>query len=40
MFYFQIKKINIENGLKCLAIFKSNNLIGLLVLISLIGSKI
>ena len=40
MFYFQIKKINIRNGLECLAVFKSNNLIGLLVLISLIGSKI
>jgi len=40
MFYFQIKKINIRNDLECLAIFKSNNLIGFLVLISLIGSKV
>jgi 4-hydroxybenzoate polyprenyltransferase len=40
MFYFQLKKLNIKNSLKCLAIFKSNNLLGLLVLISLIGSKI
>jgi 4-hydroxybenzoate polyprenyltransferase len=40
MFYFQLKKLNIKDSLKCLAIFKSNNLLGLLVLISLIGSKI
>ena len=40
MFYFQLKKLNIKNSLKCLAIFKSNNLLGLLVLISLMGSKI
>ena len=40
MFYFQLKKLNIENSLECLTIFKSNNLLGLLVLISLIGSKI
>jgi len=40
MFYFQLKKLNIKNSLECLAIFKSNNLLGLLVLISLIGSKI
>jgi 4-hydroxybenzoate polyprenyltransferase len=40
MFYFQLKKLNIKNSLQCLAIFKSNNLLGLLILISLIGSKI
>ena len=40
MFYFQLKKLNIKNSLECLIIFKSNNLLGLLVLISLIGSKI
>ena len=40
MFYFQLKKLNIKNSLECLAIFKSNNFLGLLVLISLIGSKI
>jgi 4-hydroxybenzoate polyprenyltransferase len=40
MFYFQLKKLNIKNSLECLTIFKSNNLLGLLVLISLIGSKI
>ena len=40
MFYLQLKKLNIKNSLQCLAIFKSNNLLGLLILISLIGSKI
>ena len=40
MFYFQLKKLNIKNSLKCLAIFKSNNFLGLLVLISLVGGKI
>ena len=40
MFYFQLKKLNIENNLECLTIFKSNNLLGLLVLISLVGGKI
>jgi len=40
MFYFQLKKLNIKNSLECLTTFKSNNLLGLLVLISLIGSKI
>ena len=40
MFYFQLKKLNIKNSLECLAIFKSNNFLGLLVLISLVGGKI
>ena len=40
MFYFQLKKINIKNSFECFTIFKSNNLLGLLVLISLVGSKI
>ena len=40
MFYFQLKKLNIENSSECLSIFKSNNFLGLLVLISLIGGKI
>ncbi len=40
MFYFQLKKLNIEDSLECLSIFKSNNFLGLLVLISLIGGKI
>jgi 4-hydroxybenzoate polyprenyltransferase len=40
MFYFQLKKLDVKNSLECLTTFKSNNLLGLLVLISLIGSKI
>ena len=40
MFYFQLKKLNIKSSSECLAIFKSNNLLGLLVLISLICGKI
>jgi len=40
MFYFQLKKLDIKNSLGCLTIFKSNNLLGLLVLISLVGGKI
>ena len=40
MFYFQLKRLNIENSYECLSIFKSNNFLGLLVLISLIGGKI
>ena len=40
MFYFQLKKFDIKDSLKCLTIFKSNNFLGLLVLISLIGGKI
>ena len=40
MFYFQLKKLNIKNSLECLTTFKSNNLLGLIVLISLILGKI
>ena len=40
MFYFKLKKLDIKNSLECLTIFKSNNFLGLLVLISLIGGKI
>ena len=40
MFYFQLKKLDIENSIKCLSIFKTNNLVGLLIMISLIGGKI
>jgi len=35
MFYFQIKKLDIENKFSCLKIFKSNNFLGLLVFLSL-----
>ncbi len=40
MIYSQIKKLNINNSISCLTIFKSNNLLGLLVLFSLIIGKI
>ena len=40
MIYFQLKKLNIKNSFECLAIFKSNNFLGLVVLISIIGGKI
>jgi 4-hydroxybenzoate polyprenyltransferase len=40
MFYYQLKKIDIKNSFACFTIFKSNNLLGLLVLISLVSSKI
>ena len=40
MFYFQLKKLNIKNSFECLTTFKSNNFVGLLVLISLIGGKV
>ena len=40
MVFFQLKKIKIDNSLECLKIFKSNNFLGLLIFISLIGGKI
>ena len=40
MFYFQIKKFNPKNELNCLKIFKSNNLLGLLVFLGLVAGKI
>ena len=40
MFYFQIKKLNIKNSLQCLKIFKSNNFLGFLVMVSLLIGKI
>ena len=40
MFYFQLKKLNIKNNLNCLTVFRSNNLLGLLVLVSLVCGKI
>ena len=40
MTFFQLKKIEIKNSNKCLEIFKSNNYLGFLVLISLIVGKI
>ena len=40
IFYFQIKKLNIENKLICLKIFKSNNFLGFLVFFGLFAGKI
>jgi 4-hydroxybenzoate polyprenyltransferase len=40
MFYFQLRKLNIEIPSNCLKIFKSNNFLGLLVLLGLIIGKI
>ena len=40
MLYFQLKKLDINNSLNCLKIFKSNNYVGLLVLLSFILGKI
>ena len=40
MFYFQLKKLDVKIPRKCLDIFKSNNLLGLLVLSCLIIGKI
>ena len=39
MFYFQIKKLNIEDSHQCLKIFKSNNFLGFLVFISILLGK-
>ena len=40
IFFNQIKKLNIKDPKSCLKIFKSNNLLGLLVLIGLIIGKV
>ena len=40
LFYFQLKKLKINNPKNCLNIFKSNNYLGLLVFVSLLMSKI
>ena len=39
MFIFQIKKLDIHNSDNCLRIFKSNNLLGLIILLSLLIGK-
>ncbi len=39
MFFLQLKKLKIKNPLSCLEIFKSNNLLGLIIFISLIVGK-
>ena len=40
MFYFQLKKLKIDNSISCLKIFKSNNILGLIVLVGLIIGKL
>ncbi len=40
MLYFQLKKLKIDNSINCLKIFKSNNILGLIVLIGLIIGKL
>ena len=40
MLYFQLKKLIIDNSISCLKIFKSNNILGLIVLIGLIIGKL
>jgi len=40
MLYFQLKKLKIDNSISCLKIFKSNNILGLIVLIGLIIGKL
>ena len=40
MFYLQLKKLRIEDSLSCLKTFKSNNSLGVLVLIALILGKV
>ena len=40
MIYFQLKKLDIKSNIKCLKTFKSNNILGLLVFLSLIIGKI
>ncbi len=40
MFYFQIRKLNIKDEENCLKIFKSNNMLGLIVFSALIAGKL
>jgi 4-hydroxybenzoate polyprenyltransferase len=39
-FYFQLKKLKIQNSLSCLNTFKSNNFLGLLVFFTIVIGKI
>jgi 4-hydroxybenzoate polyprenyltransferase len=39
-FYFQLKKLKIQNSLSCLNTFKSNNFLGLLVFFTIVVGKI
>ena len=40
LFFFQIKNLEIKNPLNCLKLFKSNNLLGLIILINITIGKI
>ncbi len=40
LFYFQLNKLNIKKTISCLKIFKSNNLLGLIIFISLLVGKL
>ena len=40
LFFYQLKSFNSKNVNKCLQIFKSNNLFGLIVLISIFLGKL
>ena len=39
MFFFQIKKLDINNSNSCLSVFKSNNLLGFIIFLSLLIGK-
>ena len=39
LFYFQLNKLKIESEVNCLKIFKSNNLVGLIIFVNLIIGK-
>ena len=39
MFYFQLKKLDVNNPLSCLKTFKSNNFLGFIILIGLLSGK-
>ncbi len=40
LYYFQIYRLNIKNPISCLKIFKSNNILGLVVFLTLILGKV
>ena len=40
MYYYQIFKLNVSNAYDCLKTFKSNNILGLTVFISLLVGKL
>jgi 4-hydroxybenzoate polyprenyltransferase len=40
LFFFQLKKLKIEEASNCLRIFRSNNFLGFVVFIGIIAGKI